>query len=221
MIAETKELKNWHETDEGIITQYDLLGPDEGVLANYNGEFNQAWKERWYNYFAEMFTESGLFKELQSTQGELWLTQEERDYFAGKLDGLLNTNEELLKANIELEETNKKLKNENVELRKKIGAAPSSFLDAAGKLVKSNVQKRLLINENMKLKEKAEHPLNKIEPDIVEQILLLKAKGLKGFEIAEKTGVSASSVSRYIGNNQKRLSEIMRSLEKGNYTSKA
>ena len=183
-----------------------LVEVDEQIITDNIYDVNRAWKERWYNYFAGRFRDSELFKELQDVS-------KEKNYLASKINSVIDAYNKLLEENIELGETNEALNSEVKDLRKKVGSIPSGFFDVAGKLVKKNLQNHFLNEENKKLKEKAQHPLNKIEPDKVEQVLILKAKGFKYADIAKKTGVSNSSISRYVSNNRGRLGEIERALK--------
>jgi len=212
-LAEIQELKIW-QADDGIITQDGFLGePDEEALGNYNRDFNRQWKEHWYKYFSEMFTKVGLFRELEWAQKELRRTQKERDVFADKIKGLLIANEELLAANIEKEEENESLRGELRALRQKVGDTSGGILGLTGKLLKKNMQNYNLKEKNLELKKIAENPLNKTPDSKVDEILLLKAKGLKVSEIATKVGVAPATVSRYTAKNAKRLKELEHSLK--------
>jgi len=179
---------------------------DEEILTQNIYHANNVWKEHWCKVFTEMFKDSELYKELQETL-------KERNYLASKINGMIKANEILLKENIKLGQTNEKLTIEVRDLRKKVGSIPSGFFDAAGKLVKKNMQNHFLNEENKRLKEKAEHPLNKIEPNRIEEVLRLRAIGLNYDQIAEKTGVSKASISRYVSKNKERLKQLENSLK--------
>ena len=181
-------------------------GQEQEIITLNIQDANQAWRNYWLEYFTEKFQDNELHNELK-------ITLKERNYLASKINGLVNANNVLLEENIKLGEMCEKLKIEVIDLRRKVGSKPYGIFDVAGKLIKKNIQNHMLREQNQKLREKVEHPLNKIEPGKVEEVLLLRAKGLNYDEIATKTGVSKASISRYVSKNKERLRELELSLK--------
>ena len=179
-------------------------------------DFNKQWRDYWEKEFEEQYKENNLVKQRKKDQELISLYMAELTKLANENDRLFQQNlqlgEQLETARFSMIEKIKQIK-ELQELAKPV----TGLFNVANVILKQRKKNRQLEFENCNLKNQrlqittappTPSVMQAIDNNVVDKILALRVQGKSCKEIAEITGVSVASVSRYANkpDNKKRIS---------------
>lgn len=176
-------------------------------------DFNKQWRDYWEKEYEEQYKENSLVKQRKKDQELISLYMAELTKLANENDRLFQQNlqlgEQLETARFSMIEKIKQIK-ELQELAKPV----TGLFNVTNVILKQRKKNRQLEFENCNLKNQrlqitAAPPttsvMQQIDNSVVEKILTLHVEGNNYNKIAEVTGVSKASVSRYINKHKKRI----------------